>query len=418
MAARFGFPIFLMTVAILHCGILVHAEIPTATDGPAAEARDVIAETNAPIMVTNRVITTTNIQSQSPDMPAFTAEDFRTRWQIPPPDDDTFDWVQLKSGEWLKGEIKSLQADQLSFDSDELDLLEFKWKDVHKLISPHMNTVLIDDGKNREQALGSLWITRDKVIVDGEDTVSFPRADLFGIVPGVPREVNYWGGKVTLGVSVRSGNTEQVEYNARLSLYRRTPSTRLTLDYLGNFNQTDGVESANNHRATANFDVFVSRKLFLRVPFAEYYRDPFQNIANRLTAGVGVGYDIYNRFNSPVVEWNVTLGPAYQHSWYESVEVGQPNNEGGAAIVVGTRFNWDITKRVEFTFDTRGQLSASEANSSTLHTELIWELEITKRLDVDISFIWDYQADPKADSAGNVPLNSDYRLVLSLGLDF
>lgn len=418
MAARIGFLIILWIVAIFHCGTVCGAEMAVDTNSPAMQTNAVIAETNAPVIRTNSIITTTNIQSQNPDMPAFTAEDFRTSWQIPPPDDVKYDWVQLKSGEWLKGEIKSMQQDTLYFDSDELNEQEFDWKDVHKLISPHMNTVVIDDGHHRETLLGSLWITRDKVIVDGEDTVSHPREDVFGLVPGVPKEANFWSGKVSLGLTLRSGNTEQVEYNARATLVRRTPSTRLQFDYLGNFSETDGVEIANNHRGTLNFDVFMSRKLFLRVPFVEYYRDPFQNIAGRLTAGLGVGYDLYNRFNSSKVEWNITAGPAYQHSWYESVEAGEASNEGGAAIVVGTRFNWDMTKRVEVTLDTRAQLSTSSANSSTLHTELIWELEITKRLDLDISFIWDYQADPRADATGATPENSDFRLVLGLGLDF
>jgi len=277
---------------------------------------------------------------------------------------------------------------------------------------------LIDDGKHRERALGSLWITRDKVIVDGEDTVSYPREVLFGIIPGVPKEANYWGGKIAIGLTLRGGNTEQVEYNARVSLYRRTPATKLGLDYLGNFSQTDEVETADNQRLTASFDIFISRFLFVRVPFVEYFRDPFQNVAHRVTAGAAVGYDLYNRFNSPVVEWNVTLGPGYQHTWFDSVEPGEPDNSGGAAMILGTRFNWDVTSRIEVTLDSRVQLAASEANSTTLPNELLWELEITKRFDLDVSFIWDYTADPRADSAGVVPENSDYRLVLALGWDF
>jgi putative salt-induced outer membrane protein YdiY len=367
---------------------------------------------------TNVVITSTNIVSASPDTPALTREDFRTTWQIPPPDDTRYDWVQLKSGEWLKGEIKSLQRDKLSFDSDELDNLTFDWKDVHKLISPTLNTVLIDDGSKRETVIGSLWITREKVIVDFEETVAYPREHLFGIVPGEPTEWNYWSGKVSLGLTLRGGNTEQVDYNARATFNRRTPSTRLTLDYLGNFGETDDIETANNHRVSASFDVFLSRSLFLRVPFGEYFRDPFQNIAHRATLGFGLGYDIFNRFNSSKVEWTVTLGPAYQQVWYDSVQPGEPLSEGTAALVLGTLYNWDITKRVEFTLKYQAQLTTSDTSSSIHHTEFIWELEITKRLDLDVSLIWDYTANPRPDAAGTVPKNSDYRLVLGLGLDF
>ena len=44
-------------------------------------------------------------------------------WTPPPPMPDEFDWVQLVSGEWLKGEIRAMYKDSMEFDSEELDLL-------------------------------------------------------------------------------------------------------------------------------------------------------------------------------------------------------------------------------------------------------------------------------------------------------
>ena len=40
------------------------------------------------------------------------------------PSAEKFDWVQLTSNEWLKGEIKGMYKDSLEFDSDKLDLLD------------------------------------------------------------------------------------------------------------------------------------------------------------------------------------------------------------------------------------------------------------------------------------------------------
>jgi len=37
-------------------------------------------------------------------------------WQPPPPRPDDFDWVQLKSGEWLKGELVAMYDEELGFD--------------------------------------------------------------------------------------------------------------------------------------------------------------------------------------------------------------------------------------------------------------------------------------------------------------
>ena len=50
--------------------------------------------------------------------------------------------------------------------------------------------------------------------------------------------------------------------------------------------------------------------------------------------------------------------------------------------------------------------------------EFIWEIELTKILDLDVSFIWDHIQDPKPSADGTVPKNDDYRLILALGIDF
>jgi hypothetical protein len=60
--------------------------------------------------------------------PATMAEDSQTAapvtdeekvaWTPPPPDD--FDWIQLNSGEWLKGEFKALYDEKVEFDSEEV----------------------------------------------------------------------------------------------------------------------------------------------------------------------------------------------------------------------------------------------------------------------------------------------------------
>src|SRR5689334_23338728 len=40
------------------------------------------------------------------------------------------DWVQLTSGEWLKGRIRSMQHRSLDFESDKLKDLTLDWEDV------------------------------------------------------------------------------------------------------------------------------------------------------------------------------------------------------------------------------------------------------------------------------------------------
>ena len=46
---------------------------------------------------------------------------------------DAFDWIQLTSGEWLKGELIAMYDGSLEFDSDELDNLTLDWDDVRQV---------------------------------------------------------------------------------------------------------------------------------------------------------------------------------------------------------------------------------------------------------------------------------------------
>src|SRR5262245_20862292 len=43
---------------------------------------------------------------------------------------DKLDWVQMTSGEWLRGEIISLYDEVLEFDSEEFEDLELEWEDI------------------------------------------------------------------------------------------------------------------------------------------------------------------------------------------------------------------------------------------------------------------------------------------------
>ncbi len=100
----------------------------------------------------------------------------------------------------------------------------------------------------------------------------------------------------------------------RSSRRQETPSlpkglgtgTRLSLDYIGNVSMSDGAGNASNHRVNSEFDLWLSRRFYLILPFVQYYKDPFQNLSDHVTRGSGIGYDLIDR---PKLEWNITTGP-------------------------------------------------------------------------------------------------------------
>jgi len=271
-----------------------------APQGFAAEPSHVLKPilTTNYVLVTNIVVVTNYLVTTNMALTTNGLSSARASSILPPlswvPPQDSFDWIQLRSGEWLKGRLKAMQDRELEFDSEELHDLIFDWKDIRQVRSPHIHDVLFVNG---EKVSGPVTITPEQVAVGSASPRVLPRDQLQSLTPGGSREWNYWSGKLSLGLTLRAGNTEQVEYNAQAHLQRRTPATRLSLDYIGNVSSVDGVENANNNRVNSEFDLWLSRRFYLVLPFVEYYTDPLQNLAHRVTFGAGVGYDLIDRPN-------------------------------------------------------------------------------------------------------------------------
>jgi putative salt-induced outer membrane protein YdiY len=265
------------------------------------------------------------------------------------------------------------------------------------------------------QIFGSVMVSNNVVTVTGPEQLARSRDELAGITSGGKRELSLWSGKLTAGFNIQSGNTRQANVNASAELARRTPATRFELDYLGNFGEVEGNQTANNQRVNVVFDVRLDRHWFLRPLLAEYYTDPLANLDARSTVGGGAGYNIFDRDN---LEWDVALGPAYQYSRFRTVEAGQSASASTASLVLQTNFKADITRRLKFIQIFSANLMSEEAGQYAHHSETKFEFEIKRHLDLDLSLVWDYLQNPQVESSGQTPLHNDVRLILGLGVKF
>ena len=340
------------------------------------------------------------------------AEDGETSWQPPPPMPDKFDWIQLTSGEWLKGKIIAMYDEELEFDSKELDELTIDWEDIKEIRSAGtMQIGFLHD----VIATGQLLVEGDTVRVMGEEDQSYRRSDLLTITAGAPKEINYWSGKVTLGANIRQGNTDQVEFSTEAYFKRRTPKNRINFDYLGNFNRTFGEVAADNQRVNAGWNRYFSKRFFWTPVYGEYYRDPFQNIGSRWSLGMGVGYKLVD---TSKIDWEVGGGLAYQTTQFDDVMEGESDSADTPALVLNTVYDHKITKGIDFIFDYRFFIVNEESGTYTHHMLTGLEFKLTSLLDFDITVVWDRIQDPRENSDGTFPEQDDLRLTFGLGIDF
>jgi len=327
------------------------------------------------------------------------------------PPTDGFDWIQLTSDEWLKGEIIAMYNDQMEFDSKELDLLTLDFEDIKQIRTMRRHQLL---GTDRKTVTGALFMQDDRIIVKGTQEVEIDRNDVVSIAAGDLKEINHWTAKVTLGMNFRSGNQSQLDYNTRWAIQRRTSRTRYAFDYLGTISRIDDSDTINNHRVTTYIDLFYSNRFFIRPVTLEYFRDPFQNIEHRYTLSAQLGYTIVD---TPKTEWDVTIGPGYQLIEYGTVQEGEDEARETFIGTVGTTYDRELTDGIDFNTELQFQMGDKDSGGLNTHWISTFEFELTKKLDFDVSFVWDRVQDPIPYEDGTVPEQDDYRLILGIGVD-
>ncbi len=334
----------------------------------------------------------------------------------PQPCSDDYDWIQFTNGEWLKGEIKELLYDTLTFESDELDTVELDWEDIYKVCSPHWNTYVFEGESGQQGQLAQSRVEGDEVIlttVTGEE--HYHRDQLRSIIQGGKTGWDYWSGRWSLGITTRSGNTRQNDINGTFELQRRSPGKRTKFEYLSQYGTFEGEETTNNQQAYFRHDMFLNRQLYMVVPQVQFYRDRMQNIAYRWIPGAGLGCQLIDDGD---IEWDLDAGYGYQYTRYSDVEVGNERSSDGSTLLIGTDYSFDLTDTIDFALTYKTTLGFSSQISDTHHALARFSLDIWKDLDFEVTLAWDRLEDPQPREDGSVPDRDDFRAVFGFGFEF
>lgn len=325
---------------------------------------------------------------------------------------DTFDWVQMVSGEWIKGNIDRMRDDLMEFDSDKLDMLKLDFADVALVHSPQVNTYVFDD---RVSATGRAVITADTVIVEtDEGTKTFPRSELESIIEG-EKEKDWWSMKLRFGLTLNKGNTDQLTYDIMFNTKREDEMTLLDLNYNSTFGRTNGVQNVNRHLGEFLFNVFLGSRWWVTPAFGQFFNDRFQNIKFRATPAAGAGVHI---IDAPKVTWDFMTGIGYQFLNYKDAPgVTNPQNDG--FIPLYTYADFDITGDIDLTLSWLTNLVFTTIGNTNHTGRADLAIELTKVLDLDIAFLYlrTEQPAPPPDPLAPAIKKNDYQLVFGISLE-
>ena len=332
-----------------------------------------------------------------------------------------YDWLKLKSNEWLRGDILSMYKDELEFDSKKLKIQMIDWDEVVELRSRNVLSMRLK---------GGVIINGYLIIKDGKLTIvsnghaqNYILQDLLFIASSDDDESELWDGYINFGANFSKGNTEQLDYTLKTGVQRRSSTTRFKSDYIANYSETkienddseDVVKTADSKRLTGTYDWFYNRKIFIRAADFEFFSDEFINIDYRISYGISLGYHF---IDTKKTSWDVTAGPSYQEINYLNVLAGENTKEKSGAIALSTTYSYEITHDIDFNAYYQVQVVNEESGDFVHQFRTSIDIDLVSDFVLDLSFYLDRIETPRQDELGVTPEQNDYRLTVTLGYDF
>jgi hypothetical protein len=377
-------------------------------EAPAAEAAEEQEQERQPEAETSEAEETAGPDTPPPAPPVEEAQTIAP-WAPPGPDSSAYDWLQTKSGEWLKGEFERLRDRVVEFDSDEFDRQKIDWKDVayFRFTRPHTYRF-----EGRRIYWGPAEMRKGVIKVrTSEGVIELPQREVVSITRGtVGNEIDYWSALISVGTSLRSGNTDETNFSGRGKIMRETALTRLSLDYTGAFSRVDGSTTDNTHRSFFAYDVFLTRRFYVTLAYLEFFKDENQRIDRRFTPGSGIGYELVKN------DWadaETSLGVGAQHTRFDT-----GNEDLDAAIIYTLETELELPYDVDWDSKYTLQLIPTDFGKTSHHAESVLSFEIYDPIDLDFVFVWDRIESPESQEDQSKPEKDDYRLSIELAIDW
>ncbi|WP_241801540.1 DUF481 domain-containing protein [Vibrio genomosp. F10] len=328
-------------------------------------------------------------------------------------------WVQLVSGEVLLGSLTGTVKDEhnsyeltLEFDSEELGDVEIDVEDIAVLQTADIFRVRLANGETHQ---GQLTIADGKLTIQGDKLYIYPVSFVVSVYSSVESEIERWETDLFLGANFSKGNTDELSVSAELNGKRQTVYSRTLLKYNGNITQSSGEKTAQNHQFNGSYDIYLSNRLFFRPIKMAVNSDKFQNIDYRVNASMQMGYFIITQSD---LEWDVSLGPGFQTTQFDTVLEGQSTTENSPIVVFSSDLEYELTKDIDVSYGYDLNWANAASGGVRHSNDISVDVELVDDLDFSVKFIWDHNSNPKVDSDGVIPNRNDYKLNVGLTFDF
>jgi putative salt-induced outer membrane protein YdiY len=193
-------------------------------------------------------------------------------------------------------------------------------------------------------------------------------------------------GRINVGASSTSGNTDTEKLNANAEIIARTVKNRFTIGGVVNRAEDSGVETESNWIAYLKYDHFITKRWYA-YSNADMESDEFKDINLRTTLGVGSGYQFYE---TPQTNLSLEGGVNYVNTDYD---IGQ--DDSYPAGRVATRFDHFLFgSKTQFFHRNEGFFALDDSDNLFVRTQTGLRWPVIERLAATAQYNVDWDDNP------------------------
>ncbi|MFS1917990.1 YdiY family protein [Vibrio sp. 10N.286.46.E10] len=330
--------------------------------------------------------------------------------------DKSDDWLKLKSGEVIKGELdgtikkdSNSYSQEIAFDSDDLGDLDIELKDILVLETARLFTIRTLNG---ETYVGYLSIRDNKLYLrNGSNEKLFPVTEVVSIYLGTEKDSEHWDAKVTFGLDINSGNSDEYSFRGDVKSERNTVDSRIKLNASHISSEYNDEKTANNTKVGGSYDLYINNRMFFRPLDLFVQSDEFQNLDYQINAAIQLGY--FFVANSEM-EWDMSLGPGYQYSRYSTVEAGESLSASSSTFNLESNLKHEVTRDIDFIHLYKLNWASEKAGGIRQANEFGFDIDLLGDFELSLDAIWEHVSNPKVNADNVLPEKDDYKLYVGL----
>lgn len=202
------------------------------------------------------------------------------------------DVVVLENGDHLSGRILKATGGVLELETEYAGVIKLQTAAVAEISTDAPLELHLTNGEVLKGRVTTLADKQLQVAASGDRTATAVNWAQVAAINPPPAEAVRWHGDVTLGGTMKSGNTDSRDTSVALSGVRRGERDRISLKLRYDYGEEDKVRTAESTYGAMKYDYFVTDKFYSFLSL-ELLIDEFKDLNLRTLVGPGVGYQFF-----------------------------------------------------------------------------------------------------------------------------